>query len=377
MSAKLKVTALLALAVGFAAGYLVRGDAPAADPVAKQTTEAAARKALDELVRFRGQGATAVRKAMRLVREIGAGGEAILPAVAEALRTTPDHRYGFTGYSLDARAGELSVHPGRRSALIEAAHLAGGPGSTKVLIAAAGQGGPWINRITALLYLAQRADEEEVQSFFFDLVKKVVVARRSGPESIQILDIVCGRLPAEAFPVLEAGMADGPARTDITELLARAMVAIDRRKAGSALVRILSDPTKAPGSRAMAARALATLAEQRPVAMEHVLNSMEPAVLEAFAQGLRLGRIDEIQRSRAASASTDPAERLAYSRERLADMEEAYALLGELKLKLGEEVAKHAKLPTYLEMFATSIKEAKQLIARMEAGETTTDETGD
>ena len=150
------------------------------------------------------------------------------------------------------------------------------------------------------------------------------------------------------------------------DAFARAMAVMDREETVKILAQILADATKPPTARASSARALAQMPAHRQVAVRLAIESGKMSVVGAFMQGLRFGRLDYVERSRAADASTDPSFRLAYNRERLKDMEVAFEYLGEIRANLDEAQAKATKLPDYLDMFNQSIREARQSIRQME-----------
>ncbi len=366
MNGRTALIAIVALGLGFAAGVFFQR--PLAIDTSGPSSEDAcdAQAALDELLIYRGSGATASRRVIALIGQIGQGGEEVLPALETAIKSGTNYKYSTSGYSLDSRRGEVSVHPDRRNALIEAVHRIGGDEGVRILIDAATSSGTWINRVTALAYLGQRAERPDVRKFFMDTLKKNVVTHRSDAEAIQFMDTVRGRLDPEALPLLKAGLAGGWGSPELGDLMARAMAELDREETARTLVQILADTEKPVPARATAARALAQMPEHRPVTVKLVLDSGRIGIIDAFMRGLRFGRLDFVERSGTASASADPQVRLAYNRERLKDLEEAFNYLGEIRANLSDEQAKLAKLPEYLDQFSKSISNARQAARQME-----------
>ncbi len=368
MSGRTALIVIVALGIGFGAGYLVRGPVGggAFEPTAQEAVTAEG--ALDELLVYRGTGATAARKVLQLVSDIAGGGEAMLPVLEQALKDVEPFSFSTTGFNVDLRNGEVSLHQDRRNALLEAVYRIGGDEAARILIANSERVGSWMHRVTAFAYLGQLTDREDVRKHFLGILKKIVVTHWLDTESRSFMDAARGRLDPEAFPILKEGIAGGWADAKMVDLMGRAMSEIDYEKTGVVLGEMLTDTTKPVPARAAAARILAQMPEPRyrNTAARVIIETGNATIMEAFLLGLRYGRLDFVEIARALSITQDSHLRLEYSRERLKDMEDAYKLIGALRDQLTVGQRERVKLPEHLDLFSNMIQEARKTVRQLE-----------
>jgi hypothetical protein len=356
-TARYAIIGVAILGAGFASGWLAGRSGREAPRV---PADPAATQALAELSSYCGQGSKAVRRTYDLVRAAAAGGEALLPAVREAIATAAPWTYDLSAWSFDARAAELSVLPTRRAALLEVAARIGGDGAVEILREQMTRAPEMLDRVTAALFLARFADRADVRAALAGRVRLLLDGRKGDTETSQVLRIARGRLPAESFDPLSKAFAAGWAGEAVAEELSACLVALERERAAEFFLRTLSDPEAEPMARLAAASAAARLPERRPAAAAVILREKERGLARAFTHALRLGRFDEVDRYRDAFESGDPERFRAYNEERLSDMALARRILDEISAAMGEAESEAIGIPKLRRDFDGAIEDSRE-----------------
>lgn len=377
------VVVVLCLAVGFGAGYMVRG--PGA-PVVPGGTEGAegtegaaggetpsasvledARAAVRELAEYHGDGPRASVKVRRMVDRIVRGGEAVLPDVERALETCGLHKYNIPAYSLDVRSVDLDLPPTRRTAFMVALDRIGGDEAVRLLLAATKPTEVWIENVTAYLFLARRAEREDVQAAFVRAARELLATRMNGPQVHRLLEIFCGRLPVSLAPQCMNAFREGWAFPDTMDRVAEILFTMDEARAGEFFESLLGDTDAPLGVRAQAARALARMPDRRPLATAMILKDPKREIVQDFTLGLegrgRFGSVGEYQDIREYGT---PETIRKFNETNVADFESAIAALEELDRRLDPDHPVRAAVTQALGKFRGALASARSAMEQIQ-----------
>jgi hypothetical protein len=365
MRVKPAAVAVACLLAGFAGGYFLpraRPPAPAATDAGSLSPEAALR----EITTWCGYGSKTAWRVLDLVRAAAAGGEAILPKAAEAVRSAAPWSYDLPGWSIDPQSGTMSVLPTRRTALLEVVARIGGPGASEVLRKAAVESREWSDRASACLLLSRRIAEPEVRRFLTERLRTLLRIEPATPETVRLIEILRGRFDPDAAEFLVAALKEG--RADETGLsgIAACLAIMDRDRAGTVFLEVATGPAISTASRVAAAGMLARLAERRPEAAAALAKGPSRDALRAFVKGLKFGRVNEIDLYRAALESGDPVAGRAYSEARLADAADAERVIDELAAALPPELAEVAGIPTVKQELREALEDGSRRLRALD-----------
>jgi hypothetical protein len=365
MRVRTAAVAIVCLLSGLAGGYFLPPARPAAPAVA-DAGGLGPEAALREIATWCGYGSKTAWRVLDLVRAAAAGGEAILPQVAEAIRSAAPWSYDLPGWSIDPQSGTMSVLPTRRTALLEVAARIGGPGASEVLRKAAVESREWSERASACLLLSRRIVEPEIRRFLTERLRTLLRHEPATPEAVRLIEILRGRLEHEAAEFLIAALKEG--RADETGLsgIAACLAIIDRSRAGTVFLEVATGPAVPTASRVAAAGMLARLAERRPEAAAALVKGPSRDALRAFVKGLKFGRVDEIDLYRAALESGDPAVGRAYSEARLADVADAERVVDQLASMLTPELAEVAGIPTVKDELRAAVEDGSRRLRALD-----------
>ncbi len=365
MRVKIAALAVACLLAGFAGGYLLPRGGPAAPP-ATDASALAPEAALREIATWCGYGSKTAWRVLDLVRAAAAGGPALLPRVAETLRTAAPWSYDLPGWSIDPQSGTMSVLPTRRTALLEVAARIGGPQAVEVLRGAAVESRDWNERAAAALFLSRRIAEPGIRAFLTERLQTLLRFEPATPETVRLIEILRGRLDPAAAEFLIAALKEGRADEAGLTGLAACLALLDRARAGAVLLEIATGQALPTPSRVAAAGMLARLAERRPEAAAALARGPSRDALRAFVKGLKFGRVNEIDLYRAALESGDPAAGRAYSAERLADVADAERVIDQLAAMLPPDLAEVAGIPTVKQELREALEDGSRRLRALD-----------
>ncbi|MEN8149464.1 MAG: hypothetical protein ABFS86_06555 [Planctomycetota bacterium] len=366
MNPRTLTSVILLLLVGFSSGWLIGSRRPA--PVTGNDL-ANATAALDELVAYRGTGARAARKVIRLVDTIVAGGGAMVPKIDAAFGKVSPHRYVSSGdqapgvIEMDTLRGILSRHSTATIALLEALDRIGGDAVVPILIREAERQGakvPTMDRITSVLFLSKRADRSDVRIFLNKRVDGFLSSQKNDWETVRVLQIAARYLEPEMWDRLSGAFQTGWAAANLADEIAHALVQLDAKRASELFLTMLADASLALPLRQASARAIARMPAHWDTSVALVLGDPEPHVVAGFVRGLRVGRWDEKRVLWRDAAESGDAETLrAYELERLPLLERSVVIIRRFAEAVGPEWAKRLDLPKRIAEFDGLIGEVR------------------